>query len=87
MKTPAKRPVGRPAAGLRPGENVRDYQRFTLRLPSDVRAELSAAAGALNLAEWRVVVDAVRAYVGSGPGLTDEQRKVVRAVLKLHTRS
>jgi len=55
-----------------------------LRLPDDVRAELEAAAGALRLPAWRVAVDAIRAYVGSGPALTDEQRRVVRAVLKLH---
>jgi hypothetical protein len=55
-----------------------------MRLPDDVRAELEAAAGALQLPAWRVVIDAIRAYVGSGPALTDEQKRVVRAVLKLH---
>lgn len=74
---------GRPATGIRPGERVRDYQRLAVRVPDDVRAELSAAAGVLNLAEWRVVVDAIRAYVGSGPGLTEEQKRVIRAVLRL----
>jgi hypothetical protein len=55
-----------------------------MRLPEDVRAELEAAAGALKQPAWRVVIDAIRAYVGSGPALTDEQKRVVRAVLKLH---
>ena len=76
--------AGRPPAGLRPGEKVHEYHRFTLRLPDDVRAELEAAAGALKRPGWRVAVDAIRAYVGSGPTLTDEERRVVRAVLKLH---
>lgn len=84
MKRPAKRPVGRPSAGIRPGENVRDYERFTLRLPGDVRAELTAAAGVLGVPAWRVVVDAIRAYVGNGSPLTDEQRRVIRSVVKLH---
>lgn len=83
MKRPAKRPVGRPGAGLRPGENVSDYERFTLRLPSDVRAELSAAAGVLGVPAWRVVVDAIRAYVGSGTDLTDKQKSVIRTVIRL----
>jgi hypothetical protein len=55
-----------------------------MRLPDDVRAELEAAAGALKRAEWRVIVDAIKAYVGSGPGLTDDERRAVRVVLKLH---
>src|SRR5688572_1162406 len=84
-KTRASRaPVGRPGAGIRSGEKVRDYRRFTMRLPDDVRAELEAASGGLKRASWRVVVDAIRAYVGSGPALTEEEKRVVRAVLKLH---
>jgi hypothetical protein len=31
-----------------------------------------------------VVVDAIKAYVGSGPALTDDERRAVRIVLKLH---
>jgi hypothetical protein len=83
-KARASRRVGRPSAGLQPGEKVYEYRRFTMRLPDDVRAELEAAAGALKRAEWRVIVDAIKAYVGSGPGLTDEERRAVRVVLKLH---
>jgi len=75
---------GRPTTGIREGEKVSEYPRFTMRLPDDVRAELEAAAGALQLPAWRVVIDAIRAYVGSGPALSDEQKRVVRAVLKLH---
>jgi hypothetical protein len=75
---------GRPATGLRPGEKVSDYRRFTMRLPDDARAELEAASGALRKPAWRVVIDAIRAYVGSGPTLTEDEKRVVRAVLKLH---
>ena len=75
---------GRRPAGLRPGEKVSAYRRFTMRLPDDVRAELEAAAGALKRPAWRVIIDAIRAYVGGGPSLTDEERRAVRVVLKLH---
>jgi len=34
---------------------------------ADVRAELDAAADDLRLPAWRVVNDAIRACVGSGP--------------------
>ena len=84
MKGKPRGRMGRPTTGVRPGEKVSEYQRFTVRLPDDVRAELDAAAGALRVPAWRVLVDSVRAYVGSGPGLSDEQKRVVRAVLKLH---
>jgi len=77
-----KRP-GRKPTGYRPGEKVSDYQRLTVRLPDDVRAELDATAGALRRPQWRVLIDAIRAYAGTGPGLSDEQKRVVRAVLKL----
>lgn len=79
-----KRSVGRPAAGIRPGEKVREYRRLTVRFPEDVRAELEAASGALRRPAWRVVIDAVRAYVGTGPVLSDEERRAVKVVLRLH---
>ncbi len=79
-----KRPRG--TTGIRPGEKVSEYRRFALRMPDDVRGELEAAAGALRRPSWRVVVDAIRAYVGSGPALTDDERRAVRAVLKLHAK-
>jgi hypothetical protein len=85
MRTQRKaRAVGRQPTGIRPGEKVSDYKRLTVRLPDDVRAELDAAAGALKRPQWRVLIDAIRAFVGSGPTLTDDERRVVRAVLKLH---
>jgi hypothetical protein len=55
-----------------------------VRLPDDVRAELEAAAGALRRPGWHVMIDAIRAYVGSGPPLTEDEGRVVKVVLKLH---
>ena len=77
---------GRARTGIQPGERVSDYQRMTIRLPANVRLELRAASGALGLPEWRVIVNAIQAYAGSGPALSDEQRRAVRAVLKLHSK-
>src|SRR5438445_13692048 len=75
---------GRRPAGIRPGEKVSDYKRLTIRLPPDIHGELVAASGALRRPQWRVLIDAIRAYVGSGPTLNDAERRVVRAVLRLH---
>ena len=76
----AKRRAGHPPAGLRPGEKVSDYQRTTIRLPPDVRATLHAIGFALGRPQWRVLIDAINAYVGEGSPLTvDEQAAVRRA--------
>jgi hypothetical protein len=84
MKGKARGRAGRKPTGIREGERVKDYRRIAVRLPDDVRAELEAAAGALRRPAWRVIVDAIRAYVGNGPTLTDDERRAVRAVLRLH---
>ena len=81
------RRVGHPPTGLRPGEKLSDYQRMTIRLPPDVRAELDAAGYVLGRPQWRVLVDAVRAYVGSGPALGEGERRRVRAALRLGGKS
>lgn len=60
------------------------YRRFAVRLPEDVRAELGAASGALRRPAWRVVIDAIRAYVGTGPALSDDEKRATRMVLRLH---
>ena len=70
---------GRPTAGMRPGERSSDYKPLMLRLPDDTRAELQAIAEVLERPMWRAVVHAVRAYIGSGPGLTADQRRQAQA--------
>ena len=75
--------MGHPPTGLRPGEKLSDYQRMTIRLPPDVRAELDAAGYVLGRPQWRVLVEAIQAYVGSGPGLGENERRRVRAAVRL----
>jgi len=86
----AKRPhrkIGHPPTGIRPGEKLSDYQRMTIRLPPDVRAELDAAGYVLGRPQWRVLVEAIRAYVGSGPALGEDERRRVRAAVRLGGKS
>jgi hypothetical protein len=78
-----QRKPGHPPTGLRPGEKLSDYPRMTIRLPHDVRAELDAAGYVLGRPQWRVLIDAIRAYVGEGPGLGDDERKRIRAAVRL----
>ena len=72
------------AAALKAGEKSSEYKRLAVRLPDDVRSQVDAASAALRRPAWRIVVDAIRAYVGIGPALTDEERRAVRVVLRLH---
>lgn len=75
--------MGHPPTGVRPGEKLSDYPRMTIRLPPDVRAELDAAGYVLGRPQWRVLVDAIQAYVGTGAGLSGAERRRVRAVLRV----
>jgi predicted DNA-binding protein len=74
---------GRPRAGLEPGERVSDYKRLTVRLPDDVRAELDAISYVTGRPQWRVLIEAIQAFAGSGPGLAADEQRRVRAAVKL----
>ena len=77
--------AGRPATGLRPGEKASEYQRLTMRLPDESLVLLKAIGRAIDMPAWRVMVEALRAYVGDGPVLTAEQRRAARALLRLQS--
>ena len=78
-----KRKGGHPPAGLRPGEKVSDYSRLTVRLPDDVRDELDAVSYVTKRPQWRVLIEAIKAYAGSGPGLDGDEQRRIRAVVRL----
>jgi hypothetical protein len=67
---------GRPRAGLRPGERVRDYQTVTLRLPDDTRALLKSLCLHMDLPLWQTVRHLTVCFVRDLPGT--ERRTVVR---------
>ena len=77
--------AGRPATGVRPGEKASEYPRLTMRLPEDSLALLKAIGRVVDAPAWRVMVDALRAYIGEGPVLSAEQRRVVRALRELES--
>ena len=88
--TPAKRPtprtvtakgtrkVGRPPAGLRPGERVSDYQRFTLWIPPDVKADLDRVSRLLGRPQWAVVVEALTAFQTALPAAARKALDVMK---------
>ena len=81
-KGKARRPVGRPLTGLRPGEKASEYRRVGIRLPDDTLAALDAIGRVVGRPVWRVIVDAVAAYQGDAAGLSEADRRLVRGLLR-----
>ena len=63
----ARRRVGRPPAGARDGEKVKDYPQLSIRLPADVKAKLKALSLIESRPQWRVITDAIECYARERP--------------------
>jgi hypothetical protein len=57
------RPIGRPPAGAREGEKVKDYPQLSIRLPIDVKAKLHALSVISGMPQWRLISQAVECYL------------------------
>lgn len=66
--------IGRPPAGARAGEKVKDYPQLSIRLPGDVKAKLHALSVVGSRPQWRIVSDAIECYLGQR---TDHERQMV----------
>lgn len=74
-KTAKSQPrIGRPPAGAREGERVKDYPQLSLRVPAEVKATLNALSVVRSRPQWRVIVDAIDCYLRDRP--EDERRSV-----------
>jgi len=69
-----RRRIGRPPAGAREGEKVKDYPQLSIRLPVDVKAKLRALSLIASRPQWRIITDAIEAYVRGRPD--SEQRMI-----------
>jgi predicted DNA-binding protein len=63
----SRRRAGRPPAGARAGEKVRDYPQLSVRLPQEFKARLTALSAVTGLAQWRVIVEAINCFVQDLP--------------------
>jgi hypothetical protein len=70
--------IGRPPAGAREGEKVKDYPQLSIRLPGDARAKLRALSVVTARPQWRLITDAIAYYVAGRP--QREQRMVEELV-------
>jgi predicted DNA-binding protein len=70
----ARRRAGRPPAGAREGEKVKDYPQLSIRLPVEMKARLNALSAVTGLAQWRLVVEALDCFLRDLP---DSDRELV----------
>jgi hypothetical protein len=66
--------IGRPPAGARAGEKVKDYPQLSMRLPGEVKAKLQALSLIAGRPQWRIITDAIDCYVKERP---EPERKMV----------
>jgi predicted DNA-binding protein len=73
-KSKERRRIGRPPAGAREGEKVKDYPQLSIRLPTEVKAKLQALSLIASRPQWRIVTDAIDCYVRER---SDAERRMV----------
>ena len=54
--------AGRPPAGAREGEKVKDYPQLSIRVPVEMNMRLAALSAVTGIAQWRIIVDAIDCY-------------------------
>ena len=69
-----RRRIGRPPAGARDGEKVKDYPQLSIRLPLEFKARLNALSAVTGLAQWRVITEAIDCFFN---GLPANDRELV----------
>jgi predicted DNA-binding protein len=72
--TSPHRRAGRPPAGAREGEKVKDYPQLSIRMPIEMKARLNALSAVTGLAQWRLIVEAIGCFFDDLP---DKDRELV----------
>jgi len=75
----AVRRIGRPPAGARAGERVKDYPQLSIRLPGEVKAKLQALSLVASRPQWRIITDAIDCYLRERP---EAERRIVDDLLR-----
>ena len=70
----SRRRAGRPPAGAKDGEKVKDYPQLSIRVPQEMKARLNAVSAVTGLAQWRIVVEALNCFVHD---MTPQDRELV----------
>jgi hypothetical protein len=72
------RRIGRPPAGAREGEKVKDYPQLSLRLPVEIKAKLQALSVISSRPQWRLISDAIECYLRDRP---EAEQKLVSELI------
>jgi predicted DNA-binding protein len=62
-----RRRAGRPPAGAKHGEKVKDYPQLSIRVPIEMKARLNALSAVTGLAQWRLIVEAIDCFFDDLP--------------------
>jgi len=79
-----RRRIGRPPAGAREGEKVKDYPQLSIRVPGEVKARLQALSAVKARPQWRIITDAIDCYLRDRP---DGERRQISELLSHSGRS
>ena len=79
-----RRRIGRPPAGAREGEKVKDYPQLSIRLPAEIKAKLQTLSLISSRPQWRLISDAIECYLRERPEA--EQRRVDELVRRPRAR-
>ena len=66
--------MGRPPAGARAGEKVRDYPQLSVRLPREAKLLVAALCAMQSKPQWRIVLQSIECLKRSLP--ESEQRRL-----------
>src|SRR3979409_668063 len=66
-RTQPRRRAGRPPAGAREGEKVKDYPQLSIRMPAEMKARLNALSAVTGLAQRRLIVEAIDCFLHDLP--------------------
>ena len=69
-----RRRIGRPPAGAREGEKVKDYPQLSIRVPAEVKARLQALSLIAARPQWRIITDAIDCFLRERP---EPERRMV----------
>jgi len=73
-----RRRIGRPPAGAREGERVKDYPQLSIRLPGEIKAKLHALSIVTARPQWRLITDAIEGYLHDQP---EPERRMVNELV------
>ena len=71
--------MGRPPAGAKEGEKVKDYPQLSVRVPLEFKARVNALAAVTGQAQWRLIVEAIDCLFSD---LSESDRELVNGLSK-----